>query len=125
MAGRRAGDVLEGPEVRPGGVLIVEEDLVRLTGRNTAIRIYGIPATRLAEELGKKMVQNVVMAGFFAAVTTMVDTEALRKAVKESVPSAALDLNLKAFERGFDYGLQKKSAVQVAAEEHAVEALES
>jgi 2-oxoglutarate ferredoxin oxidoreductase subunit gamma len=116
-----------GPEVREGGTLIVEEDLVRLAGHHNGIRIYGIPATRLAEELGKKMVLNVVMAGFFAAVTgvTLVDTDALKKAVKESVPQAAVELNLRAFERGFQYGLERKARVEVAAEEPAVEMLES
>ena len=113
------------PELRQGGTLIVEEDLVRLTGAHDGIRIHGIPATRLAEELGKKMVLNVVMAGYFAAVTGAVDTEALKKAVKESVPGAALELNMRAFECGFQYGLQKRASVEVAAEEPVVELLES
>ena len=65
-----------------------------------------MPATRLAEELGRKVVLNIVMVGFFAAVTGLLDADALRKAVSSSVPSHLEKLNLKAFDKGFEYGSQ-------------------
>lgn len=92
------------PEVKPGGFLLVEEDLVRLDQKAQGLKIYGIPATRLAEELGKKMVMNVIMAGFLCSITGAVSPEAARKAVEESVPARFRDLNLQAFEKGFEYG---------------------
>ena len=92
------------PELKPGGLLLVEQDLVQLAGLPEGIRVYGVPATRLAEELGRKMVLNVVMVGFFAAVTGLVDEQALRRAVEDSVPAAFRELNLKAFQKGFEYG---------------------
>lgn len=107
------------PEVREGGTLIVEEELVRISGLRTGTRVYGVPATRLAEELGKRMVLNVVMVGFFGAVTALLDPEALRKAVGDSVPSAFRDLNLRAFDKGFEYGL--KAAPSVVEEGELVE----
>jgi len=51
------------------------------------------------------MVLNVVMVGFFGAVTRLVDPEALRKAVADSVPAAMQQLNLQAFDAGFEHGL--------------------
>jgi 2-oxoglutarate ferredoxin oxidoreductase subunit gamma len=72
----------------------------------TGIRVYGVPATRLAEELGRKMVLNIVTVGFFGAVTGLLDRESLRQAVADSVPPAFQDLNLRAFNKGFDYGSQ-------------------
>ncbi len=57
------------PELKDGGILIVEQDLVRVTDVPHDIRVYSVPATRLAEELGKRMVLNIVMVGFFTAVT--------------------------------------------------------
>jgi 2-oxoglutarate ferredoxin oxidoreductase subunit gamma len=66
--------------------------------------MYGVPATRLAEELGRKMVLNIVMVGFFGAVTNLLDPDALRKAVADSVPPAMQKLNLQAFDKGFEYG---------------------
>lgn len=92
------------PELRPGGMLLVEEDLVRVAGIPTGARVYGVPATRLAEELGRRMVLNVVMVGFFGAVSGLVSPEALRQAVADSVPPAFKDLNLRAFDKGFEYG---------------------
>jgi 2-oxoglutarate ferredoxin oxidoreductase subunit gamma len=90
------------PELKPGGLLLVEQDLVRLSGPHPGLRIFGVPATRLAEELGKRMVSNVVMVGFFGAVTGLIAAEALRKAVADSVPPAAVEANLRAFERGME-----------------------
>ena len=62
--------------------------------------------TGIAEELGKRMVLNVVMVGFFAAVAKVLDPEALRKAVLDSVPPAFKELNEKAFNAGFKYGIE-------------------
>jgi 2-oxoglutarate ferredoxin oxidoreductase subunit gamma len=95
------------PQVNPEGMLIIEEDLVRIDELPPGVRVYSIPATRIAEELGKKMVLNVVMVGFFAAVSQVLDPEAVRNAVAASVPEAYRDLNLKAFDRGFDYGTKE------------------
>jgi len=92
------------PELRDGGTMLIERDLVRVGDLPSNTRIYSVPATRLAEELGKRMVLNIVMVGFFAAVTRLLDPDAVRKAVADSVPVSFRDLNLKAFEKGYDCG---------------------
>jgi 2-oxoglutarate ferredoxin oxidoreductase subunit gamma len=92
------------PELKPGGLLLVEQDLVGLGKLPEGARAYGIPATRLAEELGRRMVLNVVMVGFFASVAGLLEEQTLRAAVEDSVPSAFRELNLKAFQKGFEYG---------------------
>jgi 2-oxoglutarate ferredoxin oxidoreductase subunit gamma len=105
------------PELKEGGTLIVEEELVRLSnGTGGRAKIFSVPATRLAEELGRKMVLNVVLVGFFAAVTGLLDPDALRKAVADSVPPATRELNLKAFDKGFEYGLTKARPGEQAEE---------
>lgn len=106
------------PELKQGGTLIVEQDLVKISGLSQAGKVYSAPATRIAEELGKRMVLNIVMVGFTAAVTSLVDRDALRKAVGDSVPPSFRDLNLKAFDRGYDYGIQ---ALQTTPETGVVE----
>jgi 2-oxoglutarate ferredoxin oxidoreductase subunit gamma len=92
------------PQLKPGGILITEQELVHIDRLASGIRVYGVPATRLAEELGRKMVLNVVMVGFFGAVTGLLDRESLRRAVADSVPPAFQDLNLRAFDKGYQYG---------------------
>jgi len=91
------------PELKDGGTLIVERDLVRLTDLKPNTQVYSIPATRIAEELGKRMVLNSVMVGFFTCVTQLLDAVAVRKAVADSVPVSFRELNLKAFEAGLEY----------------------
>ena len=94
------------PQLKPGGILIVEQELVRIDHPPQGVRFYGVPATRLAEELGRKVVLNIVMVGFFAAVTHMLDPDSLRQAVADSVPPAMQKLNLQAFDKGFEYGAE-------------------
>jgi len=91
-------------QLKPGGVLIIEQELVRVDKIAPGERIYAVPATRLAEQLGRKVVLNIVMVGFFGAVTALVDPDALRQAVADSVPPAMRELNLRAFDKGFEYG---------------------
>ena len=104
------------PELKDGGMLLVEQDLVRISDLGRGIRVLGVPATRLAEELGRRMVQNIVMVGFFAATTGLLDAQALRQAVDDSVPPAYRDLNRKAFDKGFEYGASALSGAETSYE---------
>ena len=105
------------PELKPGGLLIIEEDLVRVSDLKGDPRIYAIPATRFAEELGKRMVLNSVMVGFFTAVTKLLSADAVRKAVADSVPATFRELNLKAFDKGYEYGLTARVGAPPELEE--------
>ena len=65
----------------------------------------------MAQELGRVAVANIVMLGFITAITGVVSVQAMKKAVLESVPKGTEELNIKAFDRGYSYGLEKISAV--------------
>jgi 2-oxoglutarate ferredoxin oxidoreductase subunit gamma len=78
----------------------------------------------VAEELGRKVVLNIVMVGFFAAVTNLLDPDAVRKAVEDSVPPAMQKLNAQAFDKGYEYGSQLMLRLAESGETDAV-ALES
>jgi 2-oxoglutarate ferredoxin oxidoreductase subunit gamma len=94
-------------ELRDGGVLLIDEDLVELDHPRDDIHVRAIPATRIAEsDLGRKIVANIVMLGFVAANTNAVSREALRKAVLTSVPKGTEELNQKAFENGYEFGVR-------------------
>jgi len=114
------------PQLKDDGILIIEQELVRIDKLPAGVRVYSLPATRLAEELGKRMVMNIVMVGFFGAVTNVLQPEALRQAVADSVPEAFRELNLKAFDKGFEYGTKHLSCVVEKDDEPIeVSALES
>jgi len=98
------------PSLDANGMLLVEEELVDAKGLPPTVKVYGIPATRIAEELGRKVVLNMVMTGFFTAVTKLVSKDAMRKAIETSVPRGTEGLNLMAFEKGYEYGLEKLQA---------------
>ena len=108
------------PQLKEHGLLLIEQDLVRVDALPPGVRVYSVPATRLAEELGKRMVLNIVMVGFFGAVSKLLRPEALRDAIADSVPKAFVDLNLKAFDKGYEYGLKALNG-PVETEEHEVE----
>jgi len=108
------------PQVRENGTLIIEQDLVRVDTIPTGVRVYSCPATRLAEELGKKMVLNIVMVGFFGAVTGLLQPDALRSAIADSVPEAYRDLNRGAFDKGYEYGI-KTLRGEIPVEETEIE----
>ena len=93
-------------ELKPGGIMLVEKDLVTPKEIPKGVKMYGIPATRLAEEMGRKIVMNIITVVFFSATTGVTSYEATRKAVESSVPPGTEEMNLRAFDTGYDYGKQ-------------------
>jgi 2-oxoglutarate ferredoxin oxidoreductase subunit gamma len=89
-------------QLQPGGLLLYESDLVTPDGKlPAAVRALGIPATQYAEQLGRRLVLNMVMVGFFAGATGLLSREAVERAVRESVPRGTEELNLQAMRKGF------------------------
>ena len=91
------------PELSEEGMVLYDEDLVKPEPHHGNVKLHPIPSTRIAEELRYKIMANVVMLGFFTAVTKLVTNEAMKKAVSDSVPGGLVDLNLNAFERGYQH----------------------
>jgi len=95
------------PQLRPGGLLLHEQELIAVDNRLPAgVRALGVPATRFAEELGRRLVLNIVMVGFFAGTTGLLEFGAVERAVRDSVPKGTEDLNLRALRKGHEYGLE-------------------
>lgn len=92
------------PDLKDDGILCYEEDLVKPGELPPTVKAYKFPATRVAEELGRRMVLNIAMVGFFAAVSNVVQEDAMRQSVVKSVPPGTEDLNLKAFSEGLKRG---------------------
>lgn len=95
------------PSLKPGGLVLYEEELVSIDDRlPKGSRALSIPATRFAEELGRRLVLNIVMVGFFAGATGLLSFEAVEKAVRDSVPKGTEDLNMRALKKGYEFGLE-------------------
>jgi 2-oxoglutarate ferredoxin oxidoreductase subunit gamma len=97
-----------GGQAKEGSIIILEKDLVDspLKGKN----VHRIPCTRLAEELGRRIVANIVMLGAFTAVAGLISKESMLEAVRTTVPAKTIDLNVKAFEAGYEYAQRQGEA---------------
>lgn len=93
-----------GASLRPGGILILDEDLVTLESPPEGITLYRVPATRIAEEMGRKIVANIVMLGAVAALGGVVSYESLKESVLASIPKGTETLNIGAFDKGYEHG---------------------
>jgi 2-oxoglutarate ferredoxin oxidoreductase subunit gamma len=110
------------PGLGDQGLLLIDEDLVKPKPVRGKIRLHSVPATRFAEELGNRIIANVVMLGFFTAITGVVSSKAMREAIPSLVPQRFVDLNLQAFDKGYQYGQEllgkKKKAGKAKAASH-------
>jgi len=88
------------PTAKPGALILIDEELVTPNGDDD---VHRIPATHLAEDLGRRIVANVIMLGFFVAVTGLISREALEKALETTLKPKILQLNKTAFAAGLEY----------------------
>lgn len=102
------------PDVRDSGLVVFDDSLVELD-RSSTIRAVGAPATRIAEEIGKRIMANMVIVGVFTSATGLVEGDAVREAIRTSVPAGTEDVNLAAFERGFEYGCRAQPIAREVA----------
>jgi len=93
-----------GPNAGAGALVLVNENLAKTLPKRDSLRVLQVPATRIAEELGRVIVANIVMLGFITAVTGIVSFEAMKRAVVDSIPKGTEELNLNALQAGFDHG---------------------
>ena len=93
-----------GTDLKPGGALFVDADLVTNVPAATGGTIYRVPATKIAaEEFKKTLVANMVMLGTVSAVTGVVGLQSLEKSVRDLAPRGSVDPNLRAMDRGFEW----------------------
>ena len=102
-----------GSDITQHGTLMIDDDLVKPSAAPAGCRVYAIPATRIAEELGNRIAANIVMLGFFTAITDIISVQAARRALPSSIPSRFLELNEKAFEEGYRFGSELRGTEMV------------
>ena len=88
------------PTAKPEAMVLIDGDLVKTGG---AELVYAIPATQIAEDMGRRIVANVVMLGYVTALTGIVKPEAMLKSLEDTLNARILGLNIKAFEAGLEF----------------------
>ena len=91
-----------GPSITDDGIMVVDSDLVTVSGVKKGVKLYKVPFTKLSEEVGKRIVANIVMLGAFTAISNTVSPEAMKKSILATVPKGTEELNMKAFQKGYD-----------------------
>ena len=94
-------------DLKDNGTLIVDpgttdvEDVREFIDEHN-IKVYEAPATKTAtDEIGLKIVANIVMVGAITKITKVISKEAAIKAIEASVPAGTEEKNISAFEAGY------------------------
>ena len=100
-----------GPQIRPGGLLLINNSLIDVTSNREDITEILVPANDLAIKLGNPKAANMVMLAAYVALTDIVKFENLKKMLDEKMgrKKDLLEINHKAFDEG------RKLARQVGA----------
>ena len=95
-------------DLKDNGTLIVDpgttdvEDVREFIDEHN-IKVHEAPATKTAtDEIGLKIVANIVMVGAITKITKVISKDAAIKAIEDSVPKGTEEKNIKAFEAGFN-----------------------
>jgi 2-oxoglutarate ferredoxin oxidoreductase subunit gamma len=88
--------------VKPDGILIFDSDMVQEVPRSVKHK-FAVPATSIARtQIKAAVTANMVMLGALCNVTQVVSRTALEQAIIRAVPRGKDQINLKAFELGFE-----------------------
>jgi 2-oxoglutarate ferredoxin oxidoreductase subunit gamma len=96
----------------PEATIITEASMVKANATEGR-KLYPIPALSIAEELGRRVVANIVVLGFLAEKTKVVNRDSLLKSILNRYPKAT-DLNRKAFLRGVELASRPQEVLEVA-----------
>ncbi len=92
------------PDVRDGAVVVI--DPLRVTDLSLAeerhCRVLELPVTELADQIGKRVVGNVIAFTAMATTLGLCSEDSITRAVRDNVPPGTEELNLKAVQLGLD-----------------------
>jgi len=87
-------------DVKPGGIVIYDPNLIPNVPEGVDARFYPIRAATIADGLGRRIVANMVMVGALVEITDVLPLDTVKKSVKTGVKSGTEELNLKAIDAG-------------------------
>ena len=97
-------------DIKKTGTIIYDPTSVSKIRAKKAQTLYSVPAQKIARETIKNpLTANVIMFGAFAALTDLLDKDAALNGVKDFVPPKAIDINVKAFNAGYEYASNLKN----------------
>ena len=94
------------PKVEPGGYIFVDSTLIERKVQRDDVKVYYVPATRLASDIGASTLANMILVGKLLQELGDYNEETVEAALKKCISARhadLLDLNRKAMETGRDY----------------------
>ncbi|HEB30013.1 MAG TPA: 2-oxoacid:ferredoxin oxidoreductase subunit gamma [Spirochaetes bacterium] len=98
-------DKFESAVVQDGNIFVNESLIERKVERDD-VKVFYVPANKLAEEAGNGRASNMVMIGAFIAGTGVVTKENVKNSLTEVISRRNIkynEVNYRAFDMGFDY----------------------
>jgi len=93
-------------KIKPGGVLVVNSSIVQASPVRDDIKIISIPASDIANELGKPALANMVCLGALMPKLKLIDMNTLQKAMDAVVGKKKPELyevNMEAIKKGMEW----------------------
>jgi 2-oxoglutarate ferredoxin oxidoreductase subunit gamma len=91
------------PGAKKGGVLLVDPNLVDSKTAENDFEIVRVPAMKTADDMGLRLVSNMVMLGALVKKSGVFPMKALENALHDLVKSKALKLDINAVRAGTDF----------------------
>ncbi|MBN1151463.1 2-oxoacid:acceptor oxidoreductase family protein [candidate division WOR-3 bacterium] len=92
---------------KKGGVVLYDKELVHSPREIEGVRFFSSDITDIAiNELKKPIVANMIALGLVINISNILTVDSVKEAIKSRVPKGTEDLNLQAFEIGYEKGKQ-------------------
>lgn len=89
------------PKTKKDGIILINSDLVQ--SNETINNLREVPAYELIKELNDKKVINMILLGSLVRITDIVSKNSIIKSIYDTVSEKYKVLNIKAFQKGYDY----------------------
>jgi 2-oxoglutarate ferredoxin oxidoreductase subunit gamma len=101
------------PDIRPGGLLIINTSLINRAAARSDLTVIEVPANEIANELGNRRGANMVALGAYLGATDAVSLDGVVEVVRETFAAkpGVIDVNITALRRGHEIGAAHTVAV--------------
>jgi len=105
------------PEIREGGLLLINSSLINRGAERDDLTVIEIPANEVAAELGNPRGANMVALGAYLGATDAVSIDAVIEVIRETFAAkpAVIDVNIEALRMGYELGAAAKKPEPVEA----------
>ncbi len=95
------------PKTKKAGIILVDSAFVKDIPPTEA-RVFFLPLTQEARDLGLEAAANIVALGSIVSISGILSKGSLENTLRKKFSASVVGINLKALEKGYDMGLREK-----------------